>query len=128
MRTYSKIHIPNYTLTQKLNRVYFAYDFHAPDYSQASMAQWWYIRCKAAVQGLPGFVSHYCLPSSASMNKQGGLEGEPAAHTLQCTPLLVEKAGVASDVALRITVHKQAGERTTLVLIHEEDHAKSKIG
>ena len=35
-------------------------------------------------------------------------EGGPAVYTLiQCTPLLVEKAGVAPDVTLRFTAHKQ---------------------
>ena len=35
-------------------------------------------------------------------------EGRPAVYTLiQCTLLLVEKAGVAPDVTLRFTAHKQ---------------------
>ena len=47
------------------------------------------------------------------------MEGGPAVYTLiQCTPLLVEKAGVAPDVTLRFTAHKQvsACERTNLTL------------
>ena len=39
---------------------------------------------------------------------EGYLEGGPAVYMLiQCTPLLVEKAGVAPDMTLRFTTHKQ---------------------
>ena len=39
---------------------------------------------------------------------EGCPEGNPAVYTLiQCTPLLVEKAGVAPDVTLRLTAPKQ---------------------
>ena len=51
---------------------------------------------------------------------EGCLEGMPTVYTLvQCTPLLVEKAGVAPDVTLRVhymQTSKCAGERTTLAL------------
>ena len=42
---------------------------------------------------------------------EGCLEDVPAVHThthTQCTPPLVEKAGVAPDVTLRFTVHNLA--------------------
>ena len=39
---------------------------------------------------------------------EGCPEGRPAVYTLiQCTPLLVEKAGVAPDVTFRLTAHKE---------------------
>ena len=60
---------------------------------------------------MPGFVSHYCLPSSWHDRR---VEGEPAVHMLiQCTPLLVEKAGVAPDMTIRFIVHKQTKVQMT---------------
>ena len=53
------------------------------------------------------------LPTVASQPSirylhDGCLEGGPAVHTLiQCTPLLVEKAGVEPDVTLSFIAHKQ---------------------
>ena len=39
---------------------------------------------------------------------EGCPEGESAVYVLkQCTPLFVEKAGVAPDMTLRFTMHKQ---------------------
>ena len=56
----------------------------------------------AGFHGLSGYVLHCCLPSSASMSK-------PAENKLiQSTLLLVEKAGAALDVQLRIAACKQA--------------------
>ena len=55
---------------------------------------------------LPKVSVHCCLPSAACMRAvwKVGL----AVHILiQCTPLLVEKAGVALDVTLRFTACKQ---------------------
>ena len=43
-----------------------------------------------------------------SQNQRESCESGPAVYTLiQCTALLVEKAGVAPDVTLRFTAHKQ---------------------
>ena len=52
-------------------------------------------------------------------SREGYPGGAPAVHMfIQCTSLLVEKAGVAPDVTLRMTACKQAykNERNTLVL------------
>ena len=56
-----------------------------------------------------------------------GMSGRRACCALQCTPLLVEKAGVAPDVTLRSITHRQvsAGKRTTLA--HGDGYMKSKI-
>ena len=51
------------------------------------------------------------LPITANLRltSLGCPEGRPAVYTLvQCTPLLVEKAGVAPDMTLRFTTCKQA--------------------
>ena len=43
---------------------------------------------------------------------EGCPEGGPAVYTLiQCTPLLVEKAGVVPDMTLRLTTYKQLSVR-----------------
>ena len=65
-------------------------------------------------------VSNPPLPALCFLH-EGCLEGKCAVFTLiQCTPLLVEKAGVAPDMTLRFTTCKQvrvqAGKRTTLAL------------
>ena len=53
--------------------------------------------------------------------------GESTVHTLiQCTPLLVEKAGVEPYVTLRFMVHKEVRVQADFE-IHREGHTKSKI-
>ena len=50
---------------------------------------------------------------------------------IQCTPLLVEKAGVAPDVTLRFTACKQVSVQVREpcgLKTHGEDYTKSKIG
>ena len=63
---------------------------------------------------------------------EGCPEGGPAVYTLiQCTPLLVEKAGVAPDQTLRFTIHKQVSVHAREppgFETHGEGHTKSKIG
>ena len=54
-------------------------------------------------------------------------EGGPAVYMpKQCTPLLVEKAGVAPDMTFRFTAQKQ--ENHPGFETHGEGHTKSKIG
>ena len=50
---------------------------------------------------------------------------------IKCAPLLVEKAAVALDVALRVTVWQQVRvqmENYPGFITHWEGHTKSKIG
>ena len=48
-------------------------------------------------------------PHSGPILSEGCLEGGPAVYMpIQCTPLLVKKAGVPPDVTLRFTTCKQA--------------------
>ena len=55
------------------------------------------------------------LPALCCLH-EGCLKGEPAVYMLiQCTPLLVEKAGVVPDMTYA-HASKTAGERTTLAL------------
>ena len=60
------------------------------------------------------------------------MEGRPAVNTLlQCTPLLVEKACVAANVALRFTMCKQVEMQIREIpyfKTHGEDHTESIIG
>ena len=63
----------------------------------------------------------------------GNVTSHHAVYTLiQCTPLLVEKAGVAPDVTFRITACKQeksAGKTSTLDLKPmKKKHTKSRTG
>ena len=52
-------------------------------------------------------VNNPLLPALHCLH-EGCLEGEPDIDMLiQCTPLLVEKAGVVPDVTIRFTLHNQ---------------------
>ena len=69
-------------------------------------------------------MSQCCLPSYPSMRD---IRNASLLHMLiQCTPLLMEKAGVAPDVILRFTAHKQARVPTTQAL--KPMWTKSAIG
>ena len=62
---------------------------------------------------------------------EGCLKVEPAVYMLmQCTPLLVEKAGVAPDLTLRFTRYKQVcrQENHHGFEMHGEANTQSKIG
>ena len=60
---------------------------------------------------------------------QSGISNHAVYTLIQCTPLLVEKAGVTPGMTFRITARKSAGETSTLDLEpDEEGHTKSKTG
>ena len=64
----------------------------------------------------------------------GNVTGRHAIYTfIQCTPLLVERAGVAPDMTFRIPACKQEKKECRQDIhsgfeIHEEGHTKSKTG
>ena len=84
--------------------------------------------------GQPKIKTHCCsslLPALHCLH-EGCLKGEPAIHMLlQCTPLLVEKAGVAPDVtlsSLHVSKQKCRQENHPSFETHGKGHIESKIG
>ena len=73
-------------------------------------------------------VSNPLLPALRCL-REGCPEGEFAVYMLiQCTPLLVEKAGVAPDMTLCTSKYKCKGENHPGFESHGEGHTESKIG
>ena len=69
-------------------------------HQMAGVAEW--IACSL----LPKLAIHHCLPSTACMRDVWKVS-LPVQMLIQRTPLLVQKTGVAPDMTLRFTAHKQ---------------------